>query len=58
MGLILSFGKQRLVQSRNADETTRPILRRNWYYILEGGEFLKSDMTRYGTHYLVLVVSS
>ena len=58
VGWILSFGEQRLVGSRNADEAGRRTLRRNQYYILEGGEILKSDMTRYGTHYLVLIVSS
>ena len=58
MGLILSFGEQRLVRSRNADEAGRRTLRRNQQYIFEGGEFSKSDMTRYATHYLVLVVSS
>ena len=58
VGWILSFGEQRLVRSRNADEAGRRTLRRNQYYIFEGGEFSKSDMTRYGTHYLVLVVSS
>ena len=58
VGWILSFGEQRLVRSRNADEKSRRTLRRNRYYILEGGEYWKSDMTRYGTHYLVLVVSS
>ena len=58
VGWILSFGEQRLVRSRNADETSRHTIRRNQYYILEGGEFSKSDMTRYGTHYLVLIVWS
>ena len=58
VGWILSFGEQRLVRSRNADETSRRTLRRNRYSILEGGEFLKSDMTRYGTYQMVLIVSS
>ena len=42
VGWILSFGEQRLVRSRNADEAGRRTLRRNQYYILEGwGDFEK-----------------
>ena len=51
VGWILSCGKQRLVRSRNADGTSRRILRRNRYYILEGGEFSKSDIVK--EHYAV-----
>jgi len=49
MGLILSFGEQRLVRSRNADEAGRGTIGGNQYHILEGwGDFEKwHDSIRY-----------